>query len=259
VLSPAAVLCVISGQSSLITAAMLITIFAWLDRRPLIAGVLIGLLTLKPQLGLLLPVMLIASGRWRVFASAAGTTLVLAGAAALVFGPQVWIDFATKGMAASALVLADPERIATPFYPTIFMNLRGLDLPYGVAMAMQLCFTAGAVAAIGWAFRFRRQADPLLLMALFLACAVGGVPYFLSYDTLALSFAALLLLQRGTLDATGQRLVQLVYWLPLIQIGLGNLHVPGPALIAPAFAIYALTRLRASVPAGDAAMCITAR
>ena len=45
---------------------MLITIFAWLDRRPVAAGVLIGLLTLKPQLGILFPVMLIASARWRV-------------------------------------------------------------------------------------------------------------------------------------------------------------------------------------------------
>src|ERR1043166_3053848 len=64
-LSPAAVLCVISGQRSLITAALLIAIFFWLDRKPIAAGVLIGLFTLKPQLGVFLPVMLIASGRWR--------------------------------------------------------------------------------------------------------------------------------------------------------------------------------------------------
>ena len=68
-LSPAAVFCLISGQSSFLTAAMLLTIFTCLDRRPLLAGVLIGVLTLKPQLGLLLPVMLAASGRWRVFAT----------------------------------------------------------------------------------------------------------------------------------------------------------------------------------------------
>lgn len=246
VLSPAAVLCVISGQSSLVTAAMLVTIFAWLDRRPIAAGVLIGLLTLKPQLGILFPVMLIASGRWRVFASAAITTLGLVAATALMFGPQVWIDFVTKGLAANNLVLADPERIATPFYPTVFMNLRGIDLPYGAAMAVQLCVSAFAIIAVFWAFRSRRNADPLMLMALFFACAVCGVPYLLSYDTLALTFAALLLLAAGTLDANGRRLAQLVYWLPIIQIGLGNLHVPGPALIAPAFAIYALMRLRAS-------------
>src|ERR1044072_1839941 len=159
-LSPAAVLCVISGQSSLITAAMLVTIFAWLDRQPIAAGLLIGLLTLKPQLGILFPVMLIASARWRVFASAALTALVIAAATALVFGPQVWVDFATKGLATNNLVLADPERIATPFYPTIFMNLRGLDLPYGAAMTIQLCFSGLVTAAVFWVFRARRDADP---------------------------------------------------------------------------------------------------
>jgi hypothetical protein len=258
-LSPAAVLCLISGQSSLITAAMLITIFLWLDRRPVAAGVLIGLLTLKPQLGILFPVMLIASGRWRVFASAAITTLVLAAATALVFGPQVWIDFIAKGLPANNLVLTDPERIATPFYPTVFMNLRGIDLPYSAAMAIQLCFSAIAVVAVFWAFRRHKEADPLWLMALFFACSVTVVPYMLSYDTLALTFAAVLLLAGGALDANGRRFVQLLFWLPIIQAGLGNLHVPGPALIAPAFAIYALMRLRAPAVSPALAMSITAR
>jgi hypothetical protein len=259
ILSPAAILCVISGQSSLITAAMLVTIFVWLDRRPIAAGILIGLVTLKPQLGILFPVMLIASGRWRVFASASVAALALAAATALVFGPQVWVDFIAKGLPANNLVLADPERIATPFYPTVFMNLRGIDLPYSAALAVQLCFSAFAAAAVFWGFRVHRDADPLWLMALFFACSVTAVPYMLSYDTLALTFAALLLLGTGTLDARGRRFVQLVYWLPIIQIALGNLHVPGPALIAPAFAIYALMRLRASRADAFDARCITAR
>jgi hypothetical protein len=128
-------------------------------------------------------------------------------------------------------------------------------------MAIQLGFSAFAVGAVAWAFRFRRDADPQWLMALFLACAVTAVPYMLSYDTLALTFAALLLLASGRLDAPGRRFVQLAYWLPIIQIGLGTLHVPGPALIAPAFAAYALMRLRAlpaSVASADA-RCIAAR
>ena len=205
--------------------------------------------------------MLIASGRWRAFTSAAVTTLLIAGATALVFGPQVWVDFATKGLAANNLVLADPERIATPFYPTIYMNLRGLHLPYNAAMAVQLGVSAAALTIVAWVFRMRRDADPLMLMALFLACSVSAVPYMLSYDTLGLTFAALLLLGAGSLGGAGRRFVQLVYWLPLIQMVFGNWHIPGAALIAPAFAIYALMRLLASpTPARDfEAISITAR
>ncbi|HML08873.1 MAG TPA: glycosyltransferase family 87 protein [Xanthobacteraceae bacterium] len=242
-LAPATVFCLMSGQSSLLTAAMLLTIFSCLDRRPLLAGVLIGLLTLKPQLGLLLPVMLAASGRWRVFLLAAATALVIAGATTAVFGPRVWSDFVLNGIPVQNLVLADPERIATPFYPTIFMNIRGTGASYALAMTVQVCFSALAVAAVAFAFRFRKDADPRLLAALFFACSIAVAPYLLSYDTLPLACCAVFLLAAGRLDARGRILAKLVYWLPLIQIVLGTYHLPGPALIAPAFALYALLRL----------------
>jgi hypothetical protein len=242
-LSPAAIFCLMSGQSSFLTTAMLLTIVYSLDRRPLLAGMLIGLLTLKPQVGLLFPVLLAASGRWRVFAVAAGTTVVIVGLTAALFGPQVWIDFVLKGIPVQNLVLVDPERVGTPFYPTIFMNVRGADASYAVAMAVQGCFSAFAAGAVFYAYRFRTNADPRLLSALFFACTICGVPYLLSYDTLALTCLAVMLLASGQLDPLGQTLAKLCYWLPAIQIALGQFHIPGPALIPAAFALYALTRL----------------
>src|SRR5579883_3503053 len=218
--SPAAVFCLMSGQSSLLTTAMLLTIFSCLDRRPVVAGVLIGLLTLKPQLGLFFPVILAASGRWRVFAVAAATSIVIAGLTAVVFGPQVWLDFVREGLPVQNLVLVDPERVGTPFYPTIFMNVRGANAGYGAAMAVQACFTVFAVGALAYAYRYRRNADPDLLAALFFACTICGVPYLLAYDTLAAACLAVTLLARGKLDPAGQVLAKLIYWLPLIQIGL---------------------------------------
>jgi hypothetical protein len=41
----------------------------------------------------------------------------------------VWIDFVANGLPVQGLVLSDPDRIATPFFPTFFINFRGLDLP----------------------------------------------------------------------------------------------------------------------------------
>jgi glycosyl transferase family 87 len=244
VLSPAALFCLISGQSSFLTAAVLIASFAWLDRRPVAAGILIGFLTIKPHLGILLPFMLMASGRWRVFMAAAMTALAIAGLTAAVFGTQIWIDFIANGLPMQGQVLADPDRIATPFFPTVFMNLRGLDLGYAAAMSVQAVFSAFALAAVMWAFRYRRDADPALLRALFFACSAVASPYLLAYDLLPLTFAAVALLAGG-LDAPGRRLVQLVYWTPALQLALGTYHLPGPALIAPVFVAYLLMRLRA--------------
>ncbi len=242
--SPAALSCLTSGQSSLLTAAMLITIFAWLERRPIAAGVLIGLLTIKPQLGLLFPVMLIAGGYWRTFASAAVTAVALAALTTALFGAQVWIDFIKIGMPAQNDVLAHPEW--GPFAPTIFVNVHALGLGSAVATAAQAVCALMAAAAVIWMFGFRRSAPADAKAALFLACSLCVTPYFLVYDTLALCFAGLILLDRDRLDTLGQRLVQLVYWLPFIQITLGFLGLPGAALIAPAFAIYLLHACAAS-------------
>ena len=251
VFSPAAVFCVISGQSSLLIAAILIAIFSCLDTRPVLAGILIGCLSLKPQLGLLFPVLLIASGRWRTFAAAAAITIAIAVATAILFGPQVWIDFVQKGLPIQNELMIDDRLLLAPFMPTFFMNLREAGAGYALAMTVQACAALLAILALFWAYRFRRNADPQLLAALFLACSVAAVPYLLSYDLLPLTCFAVFLLANSKLDATGRRLAQLVYWLPLIQMMLGTLHVPGPALIAPAFAIYVLIRLRAATEARE--------
>ena len=65
-----------------------------LDRRPILAGVLLGLLSYKPQFGVMIPLVLIASTRWRAFTSAAATVLVLVIVTTLAFGADIWQAFA---------------------------------------------------------------------------------------------------------------------------------------------------------------------
>ena len=48
------------GQNGFLTAALLGGALHWLDRRPWLAGVLIGCLAYKPQFGVLIPVALLA-------------------------------------------------------------------------------------------------------------------------------------------------------------------------------------------------------
>jgi len=204
---------------------------------------LLGLLTVKPQLGILIPVALLASQRWTVFATAALTALALAGFAAALFGPEIWIAYITKALPLQREVLADPSGIAMPFHATIFMNLRGL-LGNDVAMIVQAASSVAAVAAVAWAFWFKRDADVAVLCALLLACTQAASPYMSSYDLLPLTLMALVLLARGECDAAGRRLAQLVFWMPALQLLFGSIQMPGPGFIAPALAIYLVLRLR---------------
>lgn len=244
VVSPAAILCLISGQFSFFVTGLMILIFLHLDRRRLLAGALIGLFVIKPQLVLFFPVILIASGRWRVFAAAAVTAIAIVLVTAAIFGPQIWIDYIRVGLPAQNLVLVEPYRLGAPLMPTIFMNARWLGANYATAMAAQLFFTALALAFLVRAYRVYKDEDPWLLAALFLACSVFGSPYLMSYDLLPLTFAAVLLRATDRVDAQGKRIAALLYWLPLIQFALGQFYLPGASLIAFAFALYVMVFLR---------------
>ena len=68
---PAVFVNVTHGHNGFITAALLGGALLVLDRRPLLAGVLMGCLAYKPQFGLLVPLVLAATGRWRTIAAAA--------------------------------------------------------------------------------------------------------------------------------------------------------------------------------------------
>src|SRR6516165_80689 len=77
ILAPAVIVNIWCGQTGFFVAALLIGGLISLDRRPILAGVLFGLLCIKPQLGLLIPLMLALTGRWRVIVAAAATIAVL--------------------------------------------------------------------------------------------------------------------------------------------------------------------------------------
>ncbi len=64
-----------------------------LDRTPVLAGMLLGLLVYKPQFGLLVPLALAVSGRWRVFWTAATTVIAVCAATYFAYGAAVWDAF----------------------------------------------------------------------------------------------------------------------------------------------------------------------
>ena len=98
------------GQNGFLTAALLGGALAILDRRPIVAGLLFGLLAYKPQFGLMIPLALVAGGYWRSFAAAVATVAFLAVAATIAFGPDVWRAFfdSTHFMRTVVLEQGDP-------------------------------------------------------------------------------------------------------------------------------------------------------
>jgi len=90
---PAVFVSVGHGQNALLTTAILGAAALSLDRRPIVAGILLGLLAFKPHLAVVAPLMLLAAGRWRAFAASAVTACALALVSLGVFGLEAWKAF----------------------------------------------------------------------------------------------------------------------------------------------------------------------
>ena len=90
---PGALVNLTNGQNGFLTLALLGAALLTLERRPILAGVLFGLMSYKPQYGLLVPIFLIATGRWRAIAAASVTVALLAALSFAMFGAQTWQAF----------------------------------------------------------------------------------------------------------------------------------------------------------------------
>ncbi len=187
------------GQNGFLTAALIGGALVLLDRRPGLAGVLFGLLSYKPQFGLMIPLVLVATGRWRAFGFAALTVAALAVASTIAFGPQVWSAFLASTEFSRVVVL---EAGDTGWHKmqSVFSWVRMWGGSIGLAYALQrrrdrLCWPScwsGCGAAIA-----RIRSRPALLII----ASVLATPYALDYDMMVLAPAIAFLvvdgLQRG--------------------------------------------------------------
>ena len=90
---PAALGCALVGQNGFVTAAVLGGALLALEKRPWLAGLFIGLMSYKPQFGLLFPILLLFDRNWRALASASIATLALLAISWLAFGSAPFIAF----------------------------------------------------------------------------------------------------------------------------------------------------------------------
>ncbi len=89
--TPAASFAILSGQSTLLMGSLILFGFSFLEKRPLLAGVLLGTAAcIKPQFMVMAPIVL--WGQWRTVGAAIVTGIVLI-AASCVFGPEHWLQW----------------------------------------------------------------------------------------------------------------------------------------------------------------------
>ena len=182
------------GQNGFFTAALLGGALQIMERRPALAGVLLGLLAYKPQFGVLIPLALLAGRRWITIATAAATVATSVLLSAAILGTEVWHAFFASTAFTQTIVLEQGatgwEKIQSTFSA---VRMWGGSIP--LAYGMQTALTLSLAASVIWLWR-SAAAFELKAAALAVACLLA-TPYVLDYDLVVLGVAIAFLVRHG--------------------------------------------------------------
>ncbi len=182
------------GQNGLLSASLLGGAVVTCRTRPILAGVLFGLLAYKPQFALIIPVALIAAGLWRCMAAAAVTAVLLGLASTLAFGVEIWPAFiATSKFAQSALL--EHGAVGYEKLQTVFAAARQWGGSVTTAYVLQTLASLVAIAAV--ARVWRRHSDDNASSALLIIASLIASPHVLDYDLVILAPAIALMARLG--------------------------------------------------------------
>ena len=254
--TPAVFVNFVAGQNGTWTAALFGAGLGFLDRRPVLAGGLLGLLVYKPQLGILIPVALVAGRHWRACAAAAATSGGLVAIAAICFGPDIFADYFGLLATVRHLILEDGTGVWHRML-SVFVAARRLGADVPTAYFVQA--VAAALAALAVAAVWFRGASFGVRNATLLLGTCLATPYLQDYD---LVFGALVVVWLGQ-DADVRRIPELPLFLanaallliPLFTASLARLTglALGPLFILPLFLIAVKSGLAKRHPAALAA------
>ena len=169
-----------TAQNGLFTAAFLLLGVAWARSRVILAALAFALLTTKPQLGVLIPLWMLAERNWRLLTSTTVATALFVGLSIAVFGADAWVGYIESTIPYQQFVLTDWQGIFLPMMPTPFGAGRVLGFDASTAYLLHWTVAAFSLVLVG-VLLIRLEDAGLRLLAV-----VSGTflvsPYAFSYD-----------------------------------------------------------------------------
>jgi len=185
------------GQNGFLTAALIGGTLYLIPVRPMLAGICLGLLSYKPQYGLLFPLVLIAASQWTVFFAAGVTAVAMAFVSWLAFGTESWQAFFHWMPMFSQAFLTEGKATWWKLQ-SLFSLVRYLGGTEALAWSFQWVLTASVAVVLVLMWRSR---IPYSLKAS--ALAIGTLlttPYLFMYDMMVLAVPVAFLVRIGLND-----------------------------------------------------------
>ncbi len=215
---PATLICAGHGQNGFLTAALFGGALTLINKRPVAAGVLIGLLAFKPQFGLLIPLALIAGRQWTAFAAAAVTTVVLVAGTAALFGPETWLAF-WDNLGHINQKMAEGQ-VPILKMTSLFATLRVHGVDAGIAYALHIALAAAVAVVVAWVWHRRRATAASAAVLIVGALLVSPHVYDYDLPVLAVAIALIGWAAYSSEPLPGERAVLVLAWFtPMIVLG----------------------------------------
>ena len=233
---PASVSGLLAGQSVFLVGALAMGGLSVLDRRPLVAGALLGVAAaIKPSLLIAAPFLLAWAGQWRALGGAVLAGGSMAAASALILGLGPWRDWLLSAGDFQAQVLGDPRLLKLVVSPSGL--LQRLGAPREARLGLQVAVAAGAIALGAWVFR-RTPSPRLRALALF-GAGLMATPYAMNYDTALIGPTAAALL-----EASADARARLAAVAGFLAVALAGFPLIGALALAVGLALLALAARR---------------
>jgi glycosyl transferase family 87 len=183
-----------AGQNGFLTASLIGGTLYLLPVRPVLAGVCLGLLSYKPQYGLLFPIVLIAASQWTVFFTAAAVAVAMAFASWLAFGTESWQAFFHWMPMFSQAFLTEGKATWWKLQ-SLFSLVRYLGGTEELAWTFQWIVSAAVVVVLVTMWRSRIRYS--LKAAALATGTLLTTPYLFMYDMMVLAVAVAFLIRAG--------------------------------------------------------------
>jgi arabinofuranan 3-O-arabinosyltransferase len=185
---------VLVGQNGFLTAALIGGTLYLIPVRPVLAGICLGLLSYKPQYGLLFPLVLIAASQWTVFFSAGVTAVLMAFISWLAFGTESWQAFFHWMPMFSQAFLVEGK---APWWKlqSVFAMIRYFG--GGEQLAWVFQWIMSATVAVVLTLMWRSRISYSLKAAALATGALLITPYLFLYDMMVLAIPVAFLVRIG--------------------------------------------------------------
>ncbi|MGC2809977.1 MAG: glycosyltransferase family 87 protein [Bradyrhizobium sp.] len=182
------------GQNGFLTASLIGGTLYLMPVRPVLAGICLGLLSYKPQYGLLFPLVLIAASQWTVFVTAAIVATALALLSWFAFGTESWQAF-FHWMPMFSQAFLTEGRAPWGKMQSVFALVRYFGGAEQLAWGFQWIMS-GAVAVL-LALMWRSRISYSLKAAALVTGTLLITPYLFLYDLMVLAIAVAFLVRIG--------------------------------------------------------------